>query len=420
MSALNQRIAILIVNHLRGQITVGEAAELQDWLNESGENQLLFDQFKNEETLDKELEEFYSGKKNTWEKIQDSISKEKVITLQRHKPWRIIAAAAAIVFVLLAAGLYFGFKDRSSKNLALTPSSQKTPLLDDVKPGGNKATLTLGNGKVVVLDNVQNGNVATENGINIVKLNDGELTYQAIGSSIAQKKPGLKDLPYNIITTPRGGQYQVVLGDGTKVWLNATSSITYPVAFSGAERKVAITGEVYFEVAPSATLSAGKLPFIVQIMNAAGNEMGKVDVLGTHFNINAYDDEAVIKTTLLEGSVRIQSLAGNRQSAIIKPGQQALLTASNTLQTIDDINTEEIMAWKNGQFMFKSVGIETIMRQAARWYDLEITYDNGKPTDRFTGKISRNVNLSQLLKILEYSEVHFTLLEGKKLVITKK
>jgi transmembrane sensor len=418
MSEYYNRIASLIVKDLQGLITIEETIELNSWINESAENRLLYDELKSDQQRISELEEFAAGRNLVWQKLQENIIADKVIPVHRHRSWKLIAAA--VLFIgLLSAGALFIIRSRTSKSAIPTDAVAITPTSNDVMPGSNKAILTLKDGSILELDNAKTGNLVNESGFTIVKLNDGQLQYKRAVENTNPGNPVHEDLPYNTLTTPRGGQYKLVLGDGTKVWLNAASSISYPIAFNAKERKVTITGEVYFEVEPQFSNTTNKkVPFIVKVMNSSGKEVSEIEVLGTHFNVNGYEDESAVRTTLLEGSVQVQS-TGSGRSVIIQPGQQAIVMPDNKLQTANDINADEIMAWKNGQFMFKSVDIETIMRQAARWYDLKVVYDEEKPKDKFTGKISRNVNLSQLLKILEYSEVHFTLREGRTLFISR-
>jgi len=218
---------------------------------------------------------------------------------------------------------------------------------------------------------------------------------------------------YNTITTPRGGQYQVMLSDGSKVWLNAASSLHFPTSFTGQQRIVELTGEAYFEVAHvSAVGEKNKLPFIVKIITASGARR-EVEVLGTHFNINAYNDESVVKTTLLEGSVKMTQESG---STLLIPGQQAQLNSNGDVNILKDADMDEAIAWKNGMFQFKKVDIKTIMRQIARWYDVDIEYQKNVD-EKFYAEISRNTNVSNVFRILEETGgVHFVI-EGKKVVV---
>jgi ferric-dicitrate binding protein FerR (iron transport regulator) len=233
--------------------------------------------------------------------------------------WKRLAAVAAIV-LLIGTGIWFGLI-RTPKTDLVT-NTPKTTLTNtkDIEPGGNKAILTLGDNSTIVLDNAANGQLAQEGSSKVNKTKDGELKYE---SSIGNRQ---SSITYNTLSTPRGGQYQLVLPDGSKVWLNAAASIKFPTAFAGNERRVEITGEVYFEVAKDP-----KKPFKVTIPGGAA-----VEVLGTHFNINAYPDETSVKTTLLEGSVKVSQSAKDAEHAVVlKPGEQAVLAAADSRLTID-------------------------------------------------------------------------------------
>lgn len=305
-------------------------------------------------------------------------------------------AAAAAVLITLSVGFYL-FQPVKQKRFAATG----TGLSRDLAPGGNKATLTLSNGAVISLTDAANGKIASQSGANISKAKTGQLVYTH--NDVAT---GLDD--YNSISTPKGGQYQIILPDGTKVWLNAASSLKYPVAFSGTTRKVELNGEAYFEVAKDKTK-----PFIVRTTKQ------EVTVLGTHFNINAYADEPNTRTALLEGLVKIQQLE-HPASLIIKPGQAALVGDQNSSSKIQltTIDPDEVVAWKNGYFMFDSENLESILRKVARWYDVDISYQSRNSANKeFSGTISKYSNASQVLKKLELTEaVHFKI-EGRKIIV---
>jgi transmembrane sensor len=312
---------------------------------------------------------------------------------------------AASILLLLLSGVYF-WQNHHTKEIAKTTNSRPTE--NDVSPGGNKATLTLANGQQIILDSAHNGTLVQQGNANVQKMSNGQLAYQRI-----DEKPTV--VLYNTLNTPRGGQYQLTLPDGTKVWLNAASSITYPTAFTGSERKVTISGEAYLEVAKEAAH-----PFIVRVqaLGKGTNENGffeDIQVLGTAFNVNAYDDEAFVRTTLLEGSIRVEAI-GTKQ--IIQPGEQAAVTFGG--QGIDvnpHANVEEAIAWKNGLFSFTKADLPMVMRQLARWYDVDVTYEGNMPKRSFNGEIGKMLTLDQLLKVLSTTtRVHYTI-EGKKLTI---
>ncbi|QEH39533.1 FecR family protein [Chitinophaga sp. XS-30] len=299
------------------------------------------------------------------------------------------AAAACLVF---AATALFWLKGRQStpETLAL----RTVPVQQEVLPGGNKAILTLGDGSSITLDSAANGLLSQQGNVRVMKLANGQLAYDA-GNGKAL------EVMYNTVRTPRGGAYRIVLPDGTAVWLNAASSITYPTAFTGKERKVKVSGEVYFEVAALKEANT-RVPFIVDIISASGEQKGAVEVLGTHFNINAYDDEAAVKTTLLEGAVKIRK--AGEAAVTLSPGQQAIF--NTPVKITDDVDISQVIAWKDGYFKFTQADVSAMMRQAERWYDIKVEYPNGVPRDLFSGTLPRNVNLSQFLEILMYSDVN--------------
>lgn len=322
------------------------------------------------------------------EKIQETIASKgnnaKPVRVKLTQWWR-FAAAAVILITLSIGALYYSSRKPAYDNLA-----------NDVAPGGNKAVLTLANGEKIILNDAKKGELAAQSGVMVTKLVDGEIVYAA--------KPGeAVTTSANSIATPRGGQYQVVLPDGTKVLLNAASVLTFPVSFAAAkERRVELKGEAYFEVAKM------KIPFIVS------TNKEEIKVLGTHFNVSNYADESVSKTTLIEGSVLINALG---TSKILTPGQQALV--GNGGLTVAEANIEEVMAWKNGYFMFESEDIESVMRKVSRWYDVEVVFEGNVPKDKFGGTVSRFSNISKVLKILQLTnKVHFKI-EERRVIVTK-
>jgi transmembrane sensor len=304
-------------------------------------------------------------------------------------------AAAMVAFVVISAGVYYNLQQNSKDPQV---AKKQVAVRHDVDPGKNKAILTLDNGEQVVLDSARVGTIAKKGNISVQKTSGGQVIYTVDGQSSSTAS---NTLTYNTISTPRGGQYQVVLPDGTKVWLNAASSLKFPTAFAGNERKVELTGEAYFEV----TKNPSK-PFRVSV-NALD-----VKVLGTHFNIMAYGDEDAIKTTLLEGSVQL-NLAGS--SSMLKPDQQGVIHNGNI--RVVEVNAEREVAWKNGFFEFNRCSLLDIMRQLSRWYDIEVVYQGKTTDDEFVGKIERNVKLSQVLRVLQLNRVHFKV-EDKKIFVS--
>jgi transmembrane sensor len=296
---------------------------------------------------------------------------------------RWVAAAAAIIITATAS--WFLFFNQSTQQVI----AEKTLSNDIAAPLSSKAVLLLSDGRSITFDSAAIGQIATEGNINIIKSGDDQLVYRA-----GATPDGASTL--NTLTVPKGSQpMQVTLSDGTRVWLNAASSLTYPAAFTGNDRKVQMTGEGYFEVAKL----DGQHFFVSS--NGIGTE-----VLGTHFNVNAYDDEASIKITLLEGSVRVTGyrlpVAGNGQPAtILKPGQQAAITRNATPETRNNVDTDEVLAWKEGYFDFSGNDIRSVMRQIARWYDVEVEYQGEITDSRFSGIISRHNSVSAVVKMLE-------------------
>ncbi len=307
--------------------------------------------------------------------------------------WSAVAAAVLLLFV---AGWEW-YKNNPGERME-KPPAMTVQYKNDIAPGGNKAVLILANGSAVVLDSAHNGVVARQGNMQILKLN-GRLSYNNL------KEKQTEQVLYNTIVTPRGGQYQVVLPDGSKVWLNAASSLRFPVAFTGTEREVEITGEAYFEVAKNKDM-----PFVVK-----NGEM-EVQVLGTDFNVNAYEDEPGIKVTLVEGSVRVAQ-ADTHYSQLIEPGQAAVLSKSGSGNIkVETADVEEATAWKNGLFVFNNTNIQSVMRQITRWYDTEVTY-TGNINAHLNGMISRNTDLSRVLHMLELTgEAHFKV-EGKTVTV---
>lgn len=267
----------------------------------------------------------------------------------------------------------------------------------DLAPGGNKAILTLSDGSEIILDNMGAGTLSTQGNAKVIKLNDGQLAYNLSG------KNKEKETVFNTISTPKGGQYQLVLADGTKVWLNAASSLRFPASFSGQDRKVELTGEGYFEVAANKNK-----PFKV-----ISNDV-EVTALGTEFNINAYKNESALTTTLLEGSVRVDY---NHKTALLVPGEQAFVgDQEKGIRINKDIDLNATIAWKNGIFHFVQADIKSIMRELSRWYDVEVIFEDSVPDTKFDGKIYRNVNASEVFKILEAGGIEFKII-GKKVIV---
>ena len=384
----------------RGELTPGEKEILAEWIQESGEEeeftalmQQSWQNFESHQSLPADKADqllvsiLHMGKK------QESagavlVPMEQAIPIRRRRRYGVIAAA--VLLVLIGAGILF----QPSHSPAPAKMAQKT---DVAPPSVSNAILTLGNGKKIVLDSASNGELTTQGKTDIVKLGDGQIAYKAKGTAESNI--------YNTITVPRGSRIATLtLSDGTKVWLNAGSSLTYPVLFTGSERKVSVTGETYFEVAPH----AGK-PFIV----TKGST--EVAVLGTHFNVNAYEDEADMKITLLEGAVKVSS---GQEKALLAPGQMAVFHPGESVKVLHEADLEQVMAWKNGQFNFTDVNISTVMRELSRWYGVEVQYQE-EVKEKFYMETDRNTNVSNVLKILETTGgVHFHI-TGDKIIVMR-
>ncbi|HTN38471.1 MAG TPA: FecR family protein [Arachidicoccus sp.] len=306
--------------------------------------------------------------------------------------------AAAILLLFIGIGAVFFMLIQKDKHAAIERIARVQPD-ETIHSGTDKAMLTLDNGKTIVLDNTGNGVIADQPGVNIHKVENGQLVYAV------DKLQNLDNsIHFNTMTTPRGGRYKIVLPDGTKVWLNAASTLTYPTRFLKDSRIVTMHGEAYFEVAKNALK-----PFIVK----TDNQM-EVKVYGTHFNIQAYDDNAGIKTTLFEGSVKVSSAGG---AMMLKPGQESSMDGAGNLKHTSNVNLEQAIAWKEGLFYFSDQNIKSIMQTISRWYDVDIHYEGAVPGDLFSAIITRDNNIHQILNMLEATgKVHFRI-TGKTVTV---
>lgn len=338
---------------------------------------------------------------SAYKKIQEKISttnktgEANVVPLYKRRWFSVATAAAVLIFISTTIFLLFNNKKEAAiavKEKTITPDN-------DIAPGHDNAILTLDDGRTIVLDSAANGALAKQGNSKVLKL-DGQIVYNKMANDHKGKPV------YNTIATAKGNQYQLVLADGSKVWLNAASSIHFPAAFTGNERRVEITGEAYFEVAHNAAK-----PFIVKV-NTPSGDGGEIEVLGTHFNVNAYADEPDMKTTLLEGSVKIKKASAIQ---MLSPGQQARLTPDG-IALQKNVDLSQVMAWKEGFFQFDNTDTKTLMRQVARWYDVDVDFQGKIAEEGFSGKISRNVPLSKFLKVLELNDVHIKT-EGRKITV---
>jgi transmembrane sensor len=374
------RISYLIAGFIRKALTEAEHDELDVWVESSDENMLLFEELTDEKNIEANLA--WMDKTST--EKNSKLTKKKIEFTPEHKNLKtkkwFYSIAASVILLIAAFGIYKIINYKQSKQTSIAKIDQT-----EIQPGGNKATLTLSNGSVIDLISTPNGIIKGDNGTIINKSKDGEILYNDNdASSIASD---------NILSTPKGGQYKVQLPDGSQVWLNAASSLKYPTAFATSERIVELSGEGYFEIEKNKTK-----PFKVKL--ADGSE---VKVLGTHFNIMAYENEKSKEVTLLEGSVEITK--GNNEQNLA-PGQQGRIISSKII-LVSSADTEQVTGWKNGQFIFHDADIQSIMRQVARWYDVDIKYETVN-TQHFNATISRKEPVLKLLHILEETgQIHF-------------
>jgi transmembrane sensor len=375
------RIAYLIAGFIRKNLTEAEHDELDAWVESSDENMLLFEELTDEKNIEANLA--WMDKTRTEKNLQ--LTKKQIEFTPEHKNLKTkrwsYGIAASVILLIAAFGIYKIINNKQSKSSSIAKIDQT-----EIQPGGNKATLTLSNGSVIDLVSAPNGIIKGDNGTIINKSKEGEILYNenAANNSIASD---------NILTTPKGGQYKVQLPDGSNVWLNAASSLKYPTAFTSSERIVELKGEGYFEIAKDKTK-----PFKVQLADSS-----QVKVLGTHFNIMAYENEKAKEVTLLEGSVEITK--GNEEQNLV-PGQQGRIISSKII-LVNSADTDQVTGWKNGQFIFHDAEIQSIMRQVARWYDVDIKYETTN-TQHFNATISRKEPVLRLLHILEETgQIHF-------------
>jgi transmembrane sensor len=330
-----------------------------------------------------------------WDMIWNKIS-AKTFQHQGKKvsmAFRFRNIAAAIAIAIVGTGLFF-ILDKKKHTTA--ESVKRSNDNNDISPGSNKAILTLANGTSINLDTAQNGYLTNQSNVKIIKLNTGVLSYKN-GTTTDGK------VLLNTITTPRGGQYELELEDGTRVWLNSASSLIFPTSFVGKERRVELTGEGYFEVAKNSSM-----PFHVTVNNM------DVRVLGTHFNIMSYGDEENINTTLLEGKVNVTV---NNVTKSLNPGKEAVLNKATDNIEINKANIDQAVAWKNGEFRFRNTNIKVLMRQVARWYDVDVAYETTATNQYFTASLPRMQNIGELLQTLELTgTIHFKI-DNKKIIV---
>jgi len=376
----------LIARQWSGDLTEEEADELREWGKDNKENQLFLERVTNEEFLENELERWANiDAIDAYRKSRSHEHARKNARIRRITGWSVAAA-------LLLAVAIIGVSRKANREIQPTAFVSK-PILP-VMPGRSTATLTLSNGQVVLLDSVNNGDLAIQGGARLVKI-DSSISY------IASKQKGGEAVAFNALTTPKSGQYRLTLPDGSRIWLNNVSSLKYPTSFVGKNRTVELTGEGYFEIARDATK-----PFYVKVRDQM------VEVLGTSFNIMAYEEEGNIQTTLLTGSVRVQ--AGGHTVKLDSDEQVEL--KDDSLKVTKNVPSADIVSWKDGFFYFGKASFATVMRQLARWYDVNVIYKGKAPDMEFGGKIDRGLPLNELLKFLDKNQIHFRL-EGRDLIV---
>ncbi len=387
----------LLHKYLYGKPTFEDKAKVEKWYEQMDESESIGDA----DELLQLKEKLYQ---RTWDKLKPEA---RVIPFYKSSFFRI--AAAGIVAVGITS-IYFLFFKEAKSDTTLVETHLHTLTNDVAAPAGNKAMLTLADGSTIILDSAGTGSLAKQGNAMVSKLANGKIAYNN-NPNVASK------IQFNTLTVPRGSKpIQLVLADGSEVWLNVASSITYPTAFQGNERRVSITGEAYFEITSLLSpVGQTKIPFIVSAASSiAGGKDVEIQVLGTHFNVNAYNDENSLKVTLLEGSVKVGQHGG--KSIYIQPGQQAEFSQQGELGLNKAIDIDEVIAWKNNWFNFNSLTVPEIMRQIEKWYNVSVNYE-GKMSDKhFSGIVSRSNNVSEVLKIMEQAGIKFKI-EGKNITV---
>ncbi|WP_205514472.1 FecR family protein [Longitalea arenae] len=425
---VNNHIAQLIIKHLQDNITVEEELDLQRWIASDPQHRELFDRFTQHEVLQREMAAFSESNNRIQDQVyaqlpevQEAIGNTSTAAPKRN--WMRWASIAAAVLILGVLGLWYMLPKRTAST---TVPEQQAPVANIIPAGGNKATLTLADGTVIDLDKAGNGEIAKQGKTSVNKKEDGQLEYRSA------KGNGQHAIAYNLLSTPRGGQYQLLLPDGSKVWLNAASSIRYPTAFAGNERRVEVTGETYFEIVKNASK-----PFKVTIVPASGaadgtnaGRGGEVEVLGTHFNINAYGDEQPIVTTLLEGKIKVTPVelvskpaastspsTTHRTYKTLSPGEEARINDKADVVVRKNVDTESAVAWMKGFFDFHQANIKTVMKQISRWYNVDVQYTAAVPAQTFEGSLDRNIPLNELLALLQQMGTTKFQIEGRTIMV---
>lgn len=381
-----EHIKELIQKSLDGVITADEMKELDGWFYSFSPEELALISEETETAIGRRIK----SRLDNYVFFENRAQRGR-----RRMNWISVAAIVGLISFLSLLFYVISFQIQDHSQVAYTEGPE---MVKDVVPGSNKAVLTLADGTTVFLDDNHAGQLSTQGSTRIIKLDDGSVKYMADVTGTAHKK-----VFYNSVSTPRGGQYQIVLADGSKVWLNSSSYLRFPAVFSGDTREVEITGEAFFEIARQVAK-----PFVVKVRNM------EVQVLGTQFNISAYNDEDVITTTLVKGSLVVKN---SRNSREMTPGEQIALNRQDEFHLMPNADTEEAVAWKNGKFIFNNASIYDIMRKVERWYDVDVNFKRDKDL-HFTGQLSRHENVSALLRKMELTnEVHFRIEKGKITVL---
>lgn len=390
-------ILTLLDRYLKSQSNTKEKEKLDEFFEENSNSIKASKSIENVSKLEDKIFNYIQFG------IKEQVKKES--TLNR-MPYLQIAASVLVIF-LFSTTIYFYRSSLDSSNTKL-PKANGVAKMEDKQPAKNIAILTLGNNSQIVLDEASNGEIAQESGVRILKTDKGELVYKITNSN----KLSTNDLnKYNTISTPMGGKFKVILPDGSLVVLNAASTLKYPVHFDKKFRKVSFTGEAYFEIAKLADKRKKRVPFYVYSNDQI------VEVLGTHFNINSYDNEEYSKTTLLEGSVKIINEKSAVPAKILKPGQQAVIKRGDVQTKIMIADEAQALAWKEGYFLFKNTNIKDVVNELERWYNVDIQYEDKMEFENITGYISRNVKISSVLKMLQLSGIVNYEISGSKIII---
>lgn len=377
-------IASLILGDLQNRLTPTEKQELDNWLLENGDNYKLYEDLQDQEKLGNDLNELQSYNPDlAYEKLSQKIFPlpEPVGKRLHFRIWWYMVAA---LLILVAGGVAYFALDKPEKPASITTviAQKKAP---GSAPDSKKAVLILGDGTSIVLNDMNNGALVQQGNVMVKKIRNGLLQFALTGEQANTNA-------FNTIRTPRGGEYEVILDDGSHIWLNSASTLQFPVHFNNPDRRVALTGEAYFEVVSSFLPSGHKKSFIVSVDNM------EVQAVGTAFNISAYKEDDRSQTTVVEGLVKVNR---NNRTSMLTPGKK--LIAKDTATTIEDADIKQEIAWKNGDFVFRNTSLTMVMNELARWYDVDVTYDTGVPSLHFSGEVQRTSDIKAVLQMLEYT-----------------